>query len=187
MKPSNVFKWIILSFLGFILTVGAVMYYRLGVYKEPVLEGVVKKSFYFLYKTHIGPYHKVIQTLNEVEDFAKKQNISCPQTFGEYLDNPDHIDPERLKSHVGCVLEEATYKGLPSLPQGLSTVYKSEKEYLKITFDGSPAIGPMKVYPMAKTWVRNKAGQEFGSSIEVYNILDGGEKIVTEYYFPLNP
>ena len=48
----------------------------LGAFKEVEL---VESSFpetHLFYKLHIGPYHKIVKTLNEVEKWAKENNLT---------------------------------------------------------------------------------------------------------------
>ncbi len=161
------------------------MYYRLGVNKEPEILGLKTIALTLLAKTHIGPYHKIVASLNEVENFAKKNKISCPSTFGEFMDNPELLAPGRLKSHVGCVLKSTEDLNGLKLPEGIYIIKKKPLKYLALIFTGSPAIGPMKVYPQAKSWQQGRLKAQSEGVIEIYNKKNSNDEVITEYYFPV--
>lgn len=186
MFNSRFLNWAVLSFLFVVISILTIMYFRLGLHKDPIKVGPVTKQFNFLYKTHVGPYHEVSETLFEVEAFAKTLDIDCSVTFGQYLDDPEVIDPDRLRSNVGCVIDNPT-KYINADESGIFKVkILKPRKYFQINFDGSPAIGPMKVYPLAKKILPPRDSKENQAVIEVYHIKDGGASIVTEYFFLLN-
>ena len=58
---------------------------------------------------------------------------------------------------------------------------KIEKAYMA-TFTGSPALGPLKIYPDARDWFeKNKL--VFPYTLEIYRI--NGSQFKTEYIFPI--
>lgn len=182
MTASRLLKVIVLTFLSCFVVIGILMYFNLGVNKDPKILGEKESEFHFLYKDNVGPYHEVSKEILAIEKLARDNQIACRKTFGEYLDNPELVDPDRLRSRIGCILEDPKVVG-NSTPEGLKILSKPLKKYLLISFDGSPAIGPFKVYPLAENkW--NHEGSDNGV-IEVYTVLEGGKSMITEYYFPL--
>ncbi len=171
---------ILFFFLFSLASVISIMIYRLGFFKDVKLERVSGKSFQLLYKQHLGPYHKVIDDLKFVENWAKKNKVKCETTFGEYLDNPDNTAPERLRANVGCLVKS---KPLVELTDNLKFKIHSHSAFVKATFLGSPAIGPLKVYPKANEWAQKNKVQFERGVIEVY--LPKNDEMLTEFYFPI--
>ncbi|MCB0415950.1 MAG: GyrI-like domain-containing protein [Bdellovibrionales bacterium] len=172
---------IILIFLVFIAVVMGTMYYRLGTYKPVEFDVVEAKDFNFLYKQHIGAYHEILEVIEDVEKWAKKHNLDCSKTFGQYLDNPDTTDTDRLRSYGGCVFDHM------QIPNNEDYKYKYEhpRKYLHAVFEGSPAVGPISVYPKAAEWISKNKAKMDGAVIEVYTVKNGGSGMLTEYYFPI--
>lgn len=177
---SKVLKWAAISFVSFFLVTAIFFYFRLGFYKEVRLEKMNSAiDMHLIYKEHRGPYHRINNIIKEVEEWAEIENIDCPKTFGEYFDDPSRIDPDRLKSHGGCVVNQKP----ESLPVHIKYKYHEPKVYLKAYFEGSPAIGPMKVYPAIQDWLFKNEIQQNGAILETYTVY--GDNMKTEYLVPL--
>ncbi|MAF91776.1 MAG: hypothetical protein CL674_10945 [Bdellovibrionaceae bacterium] len=164
-------------FVAMILSfVGTGVY--LGYYKSVDTSIATPVELHLLGKEVNGPYHLVNKTIEEVESFTKAQNIPCPRSFGMYFDNPEIVEAEKLRSFVGCVIDEE----LAVTPEGFKQESpKIEKAYMA-TFTGSPALGPLKIYPDARDWFeKNKL--VFPYTLEIYRINDSQFK--TEYIFPI--
>ncbi len=134
---------------------------------------------YVIFKDHVGAYHKVADDIVAVETEVKKLGLDCSQTFGEYLDNPDEVDQDRLRAHVGCVSNKPYGKAPPEM----KTDKIPERRYVVGYFLGSPAIGPWKVYPKIKRYLSEWKLAHQESTIELYTI--SANTINTEYLFPL--
>ncbi len=109
-----------------------------------------------------------------------QNNLSCARTFGEYLDNPEAIDQDRLRSRGGCVLSTA-YQG--KLPDGMHYEERPANRYVVGRFTGSPSIGPFKVYPKIFAYLDSQRLKSTGTNLEVYTV--NGEEVSTEYLFPI--
>ncbi len=100
-------KWFTLFigslFLGFLLLSGY-LYIYLGAFKGVQVLLVEESSFHIIYKTHIGPYHEINHVIQTVEKWAQMQNFPCTHAFGEFLDDPEEVPHERLRSHGGCFI-----------------------------------------------------------------------------------
>lgn len=136
-----------------------------------------------LYAEHTGAYHKIVPQLEEIEAWAKANNISCSKTFGRFLDNPETTEEIRLRSETGCLIDNAD-----ALAAIAEVPYKVQKlpphEVLRGRFDGAPGLGPLKVYPKAKDWFLENSFEMETEVIEFYTLQpDGG--VVTEYDFPI--
>ena len=175
-------KWALLIVLSFFITLGTYLYFYLGAYHPVDLKIETRGPWILLYKTHLGPYYKLNSTLQQVEAFAKAQNLDCSVTFGEFLDDPQSADEDRLRSHVGCLLPT---KPEPSLqtPQGYTLEERPSKEYVVGKFSGAPSIGPYTVYPKAYEFISQQRLKQSGYVIELYRLHENA--IETEFLFPL--
>jgi effector-binding domain-containing protein len=131
-----------------------------------------------IYKEHIGPYHKIITVIEEVEKWARGQNIDCSNSFGEYIDDPQVVDHDRLRSRGGCVVTTVP----ETLPRGYATQTLPEKQYVVAEFEGAPSIGPLKVYPQVREYMASHNLQTQGSVFEIYMPVDN-KKMRTTYLF----
>lgn len=135
-----------------------------------------------VYKEYQGPYHKIVPTLEEVAALVRTRGESCERSFGEFLDNPKEVDEDRLRSRVGCLVEQP----LDELPAGYKSAKIDYPSYLVAVFTGSPAIGPFKVYPKAEALLAQRPGISAGPPIEIYRILNAeNNEMETNYLFPL--
>lgn len=130
-------------------------------------------------KKHVGAYHKILEDLHDVEKWAKENGVDCSRSFGEYLDDPQVVEEERLSSNVGCVVAEAP----ASVPAGFEVLHRPARPYLVGRFRGSPALGPYKVYNKVEAQKKERRLESDGAPIEIYeNTSEGFE---TLYLFPV--
>ena len=173
-------KWIFAGFLVSMMGLLLYLFIHLGFYKSPQIEGAAAEEFWMLYKTHRGAYHLISPELTKIEATALKASIPCLDTFGLFLDDPKSMAEDRLRSEVGCIIGQE----VSSPPEGLSVKKWAPGEVLHLSFDGSPAISPFKVYPMAEAWFAQKRKKMPQEVLEIYSMSSRGD-LKTHYYFPL--
>lgn len=173
-------KWLALFSVCGLIGFGIYVYNYLGIKKPVEISQGTAGPFLFLYKDHRGPYHEIGPVIREVELWALKQNVPCAKTFGQYLDDPEGVDQDRLRSRGGCVLSV-----LPNgmAPQGFAVLKIPEKAYVIARFAGSPAAGPLTVYPAVKRYFREHRLVYPPTVIEIYSV--SGSDVTTEYLFQL--
>lgn len=177
-------KWIILSFFTLIFWVGLYLYIYLGLAKPVSLEVTMFPPLTMIYQEHIGAYHHIGPVIAEVEKKLQDRGISCATTFGEYLDNPNEVEADRLKSLGGCVFfESADFIKNLKLENELKTKQIEERKVVQARFQGSPSIGPMKVYPKINEVIHDQRLVKNGPLIEIYEIQ--GDQVTTTYLQPV--
>lgn len=176
---KSLFLAVILSLIGgvFYLTV------RNGFFKSATIDIGNRPAMHLLYKEFVGPYDKVLPTLQEVEKWAHENKIPCSLTFGEYLEDPNLVEMERLHSNVGCLMDLAWTSNL-KLPEGFQVKEVPMRKYVIGDFAGSPALGPYKVYGKAQDFILEKNLEPIGPVIEVYEV-SADQKLRTIYLFPV--
>jgi AraC family transcriptional regulator len=179
---------ILASTLLIVLSLIGTLAMRLGAFKEVALHESEMGPYKLVFKPHLGAYHKIVPVIEEVETWTKKAGEPCRLSFGEYIDNPDTVSEDRLRSNGGCIVN----KDIKELLGGVHARFPAEfafretdrHMYLVAEFDGAPSIGPIKVYPKAKTYMANHGLELDGSIFEIYEIL-ADRKVKTTYLFPI--
>lgn len=179
--------FILAIFLG-IMSLIVYLFTHLGAFKPVLISEEMGPPMRLIYKEHIGAYHKIINTIKEVEDIAKKLNLNCSRSFGEYLDNPDEVDEVRLRSRGGCWVDEfpsnLSVNSLATSAEEFKTQEYPERKYVKAVFEGSPSIGPWKVYSKVISYIKENRKKLVGPVIEVY-VIKSTTEMTTTYYFPI--
>lgn len=171
------------TLIGILCIVGYAVF-SMGLFKPVTITHTEAGPFKLLYKDHIGPYHKIMTAIESVEAFAKANGFACAQSFGLYQDDPSAVDQARLRSKGGCII--ADNESIPSqLPEGIKIETVSKGKFVQAIFDGSPRIGPLRVYPRLLEEISDKklVTAKWGV-IEIYDIKP--DSIRTTYLFPLD-
>lgn len=169
--------FLILGFAGFLVN-------HLGAFKPVQVEITNIPAMKLIGKKHIGPYHTTVKSLEVVEKWMLDQGYNCNESFGLYLDDPEKMESERLQSFGGCLVKETELK---EMPKDFQILEIPSQEIITAQFDGSPGIGPLKVYPMAEEF-RIKANKpEANAALEIYEIIDRNKSssMKTKYFFLL--
>lgn len=168
--------FICIVFISLVLTVSI----SIGVFKKvEIIEGNWS-DIYAIYTEHTGEYHKISRSISEVEDWAIANSIDCAITFGEYLDNPKEVETDNLRSNAGCLLET-----LPDIDMPFKTKNFPNSRALTVDFEGSPAVGPLKVYPKINKFIEYNDMEFLENPIEVYTKIAEG-KYSIKYVFFIN-
>lgn len=170
------------------VTVVVSIMWRLGSFKPIAIERVSKSGPWFLLsRDHLGAYHKIAGVISEIETWARSEGEPCALTFGEYIDNPDNTDEDRLRSRGGCIISsESNANSLRTrtLPAGVSVTPFEIGDALVAVFDGSPSIGPVKVYPEVFSHMSTLDLRSSGPIFEIYEVLSPTSGR-TRYIFPV--
>lgn len=173
-------RYIVAAIFFTVLFFIASLFYKLGAFKPVQITATEAGPFLILYKEHMGPYHKVNDDITEVETWARANGEKCELSFGQYLDDPKTVDEIRLRANVGCILQNAP------INHPAEYLYKQleRRQYIVATFEGSPAIGPQKVYPKIHDFAQESRLALDGPVLETYQI-QGPNQVTTTYYFPV--
>ena len=167
--------FICVSFVSLVLTVAI----SIGAFKEVEIIQDEWGNINAIYLEHTGEYHKIAKSIAKVEEWAEANAIDCAVTFGEYLDNPKETEPDNLRSNAGCLLET-----LPNIEIPFKTKKFSKHRALMVNFEGSPAVGPLKVYPKVNEFALDNQMKFLGNPIEVYTKTSKSEYTI-KYIFLL--
>lgn len=170
-------------------TVGSIAW-KLGAFREVAIATQEDGPFHVLSKEHLGPYHKIADVILEVEAWARSQGEPCTRSFGEFFDDPERTDEDRLRSRGGCILNKSAPADIEALKSKLPANYNlttiDQRLYAIATFDGAPSLGPVKVYPKVLEYVSLNRLEIKGAVIEIYEI-HSERSGSTRYLFPVVP
>lgn len=174
-------KWFALSTLTSLGLLVAYLFIYLGGYKSVKIDKVLYPPLQMIYQIHTGPYYKIDSALEEIEKWAQQHQIACPQTFSEYLDDPDRVSEDRLRARVGCIVNQP----VNPLPDKFSYEAIAERWVIKAEFSGAPSISPIKVYPAVKKYLDEHRVKSSLPPLHIYQ-LDPTGQFSTHYLFPLD-
>lgn len=177
------FKYVMFFVAMVLLSFGGFVAYHVGALKPVEITEQSRGELKLLYKLHTGPYHKTVSVIEEVEKWAMANNVDCRLTFGEYLEDPEKTEEARLKSYGGCIVE----KFPENIPPEFKTTTRPARKYVVAVFEGSPGIGPIKVYPRVNDFMQSKNLKQTDPVIEIYEIHSRTEtaSMTTTYLFPV--
>ncbi len=178
-------KYILVFVLGIIVSFCGFLANYLGVFKPVVISQQSRGPYVMVYKDHVGPYHKTVSVITEVETWIYDKGLDCHLSFGEYPDDPEKTEEARLKSRGGCLLDSLSPEVAKQLPPDFKVAEKPAQPYVVAVFEGSPGIGPMKVYPKIADYMKTHGLQQKGAVIEIYEIHSRTENnsMTTTYLF----
>jgi effector-binding domain-containing protein len=163
-----------------VLTLGIWLANYLGGFKPVDITEGERGPYKMVYADHTGSYHTTVQAINQVEAWAKEQKVDCTESFGEYIDDANRVEEDRLRSRGGCIVHE-----LPKeLPAELKTREIPLRKYVIAQFEGSPGIGPLKVYPKVESYMQERGMALDGAVIEIY-VIHSEKAMTTTYLFPI--
>lgn len=158
--------------------------YNLGAFKEVQMTKEAAGPFLLYGLRHEGAYYEISKKILEVETWARENGLPCEETFGLYIEDPHFVENERLLSNGGCLtgLENLDLvRSKQSLMPKLEIIQIPQGEFIKGLFEGSPWIGPYKVYSKAGEFSTGAEAQSIFPALEIYRT--DKINIQTTYFF----
>lgn len=161
-----------------------------GAFKSVAVGTDERGPYTIIYQEHVGAYHKIVDKLTQVETWAKENSLNCRFTFGEFFDNPKVSEEGRLKSRGGCLVESSQITDVEAykkttLPANFKIDELPKRKAVVALFNGSPGIGPFKVYPKVEDYMQERKLVSNGAVVEIYEVIDKNT-MHTTYLFPIN-
>jgi hypothetical protein len=156
--------------------------YCVGVFDEVAMTAGERGPFFLIYREHVGPYREVKFVKTEVARYLAGRHETIPaRGFARFLDNPQKVQPENLRSIVGYITD--------SILSGVTTPYKTDiflqtrcvSGVFSIRSHFSQFIGALKFYPRLFRYCRREKLEMAGPVLEIY---DGAGKRI-EYIAPI--
>lgn len=114
--------------------------------------------YLLVYEKHIGDYKNVGPVMDKIYyDLKDKYDIETTKGFGLYYDNPREVDAEKLRSIIGCIVEEKEENDLKNLisKYGIKSYPASKSVVAEFPYHGKVSImlGIFKVYPKLSKYI----------------------------------
>ena len=176
------FRFLLLAIPLLIFGGGAWLLIRMGVFKPVQIREETVGPFFLVGQEHVGPYYEISKAIQEVEKWAQARNIDCRRSFGHFLDDPEIVEHERLRSVGGCVVDQVP----ESLPSDFKTIILPSEKYIVAYYAGASALGPWKVYAPVYSELRQRQISRPSVVTEFY-YFDSNHEFLTQYLFKLTP
>jgi DNA gyrase inhibitor GyrI len=132
--------------------------------------------FVYAYEPFTGPYSKTQPAFDRVSAAVKAEGLSDDKGIGVYLDNPDLVPAEKLRSECGILIQGLNAEKVTELSKRLKVKRIEAGRFLYAEFPYRNALsfmfGPVKVYPAFSQAVKEK-GYKPAYSIELYDSSSG--------------
>ena len=127
-----------------------------------------------VYENVTGAYNQTAKISNKVYyDLLNNFNIETTKGFGIYYDNPKNIEQSKLRSEVGCIVEDIDDNTLVKIKEHFKVKILPIENYLVVEFPfrGFPSImiGMIKVYPKLNKYIHEN-NLEDGPIMEIYDV-----------------
>ena len=171
MKVLKIILYVIVS----LVIITAMIYANYNGFSNVSIQIKQEGGEYLLYREVTGPYSETGVALSKIKyDLKSKFKIEPNRDFGIYFDNPQNVEKSKLRSEVGCILENADTLHLFWLKSKFNFKALPLKKYItaEFPFKGkmSIMIGIMKVYPALNNYIKANGYSEEGPIMEIYNL-----------------
>ena len=128
-----------------------------------------------VFETHIGDYKKSGEVSDKIYySLLNDEKIETYKGIGIYYDNPKKTETEKLRSEIGCILEESDYDKIETLKEKYGIKKIEEKEYItsEFPFKGKLSIlfGILKVIPALNEYAKENNYDEDSPIMEIYDV-----------------
>lgn len=172
---------IVIAIISAIITILFALYAYYGGFRKISFELVDAGGEVLVYKSLTGDYKHSGKAIDKIYySLLEEEGIETFRGFGIYYDNPKKVEASKLRSDVGCVLEDVDEKIIEKLSENYNIKTLPKQKYLVAEFPYkgkiSIFIGIMRVYPAMEKYINKEGISEDGFVMEVYDVP--GKKIV---------
>jgi effector-binding domain-containing protein len=127
------------------------------------------------YKEMKGDYSKSGKLMDQIYyALLNDHGIETYKGFGIYYDNPRETEKSKLRSEVGCIVEEKDQPKVAQLEEQFKIKTHPPKSYIvtEFPYKGKMSVlfGMMKVYPALNTFVEKNGYNKDGAVMEIYDV-----------------
>ncbi len=174
MKKLSVIAGVISALIGGIL----IFLQYMGVLLPA--EAVIQETgpYHHVYEDFTGPYHKTGEVFSRVYENLKKDGIETKDGLGIYMDNPQDVPQEKLRSQCGSVLEENQLAAFENVKGVYSYQLLPRRRSITVTYPLRNSLSymmlPLVAYPVLQKAVLTNSLKPTAPPFEVYK-MDSGE------------
>lgn len=158
-----------------VILVGLIAFYAYyGGFKKVSIGVRVHGGEMLVYRDVVGDYSQTPEVSNEVYyALLNDYQIETYKGFGIFYDNPKTVEKSKLRSEVGCILEDKDSHRVIELEGRFNVKTLPEAEYMVAAFPlkgmMSIMVGIMKVYPALNKYAK-KHGYAEAPIVEIYDV-----------------
>jgi uncharacterized glyoxalase superfamily protein PhnB len=141
-----------------------------------------------VYENLTGAYNQAGKITDKVYyTLLNEYNIETTKGFSIFYDNPKHVEQSKLRSEIGCIVDNIDNQTLETLKENLlvKTLPAENRISAEFPFKGSFSImlGLMKVYPAFEKYIAEHNLAD-GPVMEIYDVPN--KKIIYRKFFGNN-
>ena len=165
-------KFIIVLFVLVAALFGFLVYS--GLFETVEIKETEMGPFRLAYREHTGDYAKAGEILEEVYTILLKDlKVTTGRGIGIYYDDPKKVPENKLRSEIGCIIEERDAPRIADIAKKLKVKEIPRQKVMSAEFPHrntvSLFIGIFKVYPAIEDYISRK-GYGHDYSIELYDM-----------------
>lgn len=166
---------ILLIIIGLALVVMAIAFVYYGGFYKVTCRIEKQGGELLVYKPMTGDYAKSGRLMDEIYyALLNDYGIETYKGFGIYFDNPGDVEKSKLRSEIGCIIEEKDHLALSRLSEDFRIKTFPEKSYIVAEFPSkgklSILFGIRKVYPAMEQFVKTNGYKSSGAVMEIYDV-----------------
>lgn len=170
----KVLKIILITLLALIILLVS-FYAYFGGFKKMNVQISIQGGEVFLYENVIGNYGKSGEIMNEMyEELLNNEEIATTKGLGIYYDNPKEVAQDKLRSEVGCIVENVSPEKMIELglKYNMKAIPVGNYVYVEFPYKGmmSIMIGIMKAYPVLNKYIKKNNLETGGPMMEIYDM-----------------
>lgn len=144
-----------------------------GLFAKVTISESDEPGFFMVYEKHVGSYKNTAPVMDKIYEDLLANGITSTQGVGLYYDKPGDVEESKLRSVVGCILNNtADAQKIKGLGSKFKIVEIPASHYVKSTFPYSNTIsiviGIFKVYPEFSKYMKEK-NYSGSPSFEIYD------------------
>jgi len=164
-----------LIIIGLIVAIILMLYAYYGGFKKVSFSIEIQGGEMLVYREMTGDYSKSGKLMDEIYyALLNDYGIETYKGFGIYYDNPRDVEKSKLRSEVGCIIEENDLIKLTLLSGDLKTKRYPETKCVVTEFPHKGMIsifmGILKIYPALIKYVDNNNLDAYGAVMEIYDV-----------------
>jgi hypothetical protein len=127
-----------------------------------------------VYENMTGAYSQATKvTMKVYDDLLNNDKIETTKGFGIYYDNPKNVEQSKLRSEIGCIVEDIDNNRVEQLKQRYQVKILPDSECIvaEFPFKGGISImlGLLKVYPALNKYIQAYHYTD-GPIMEIYDV-----------------
>lgn len=145
-----------------------------GAFKSIKFTVVEQGGETLVYENMTGDYRQSGVVMDKVYySLLNDYNIETFKGFGIYYDNPQKVETSKLRSELGCIIEESDIHRVSELDGNFKIKSYPKGKYIVTEFPYkgklSVMLGIIKVYPALNKFVKENGFNEEGAIMEIYD------------------